>query len=329
MDHEQVKKLVRNLEGATEWKETHISWIIFTREEVLKIKKPVKLSFLDYSSPEKRLFYCQKELELNKRTAPDLYLGISAIIAPSAEKLALAPDTPKEKALDYAVVMNKVPDEKRMDKLLKSSFIDVIDIEELAAAIASFHQKTIPVQKEISASILNQQYEDLQQIFPFIEQLMQPEALKISGQSLHKARTFIKNHIELIRGRMESGYFRDCHGDLHTENIFILPHPLIFDCLEYNDEFRQIDLLDELAFLCMDLEFYERYDLSEVLFTRYMKKMKFQLDQTLLTLFNYYKSYRANIRAKVLSLKKEPLTPAKKRLIFRYLKLMQSYLDEI
>ena len=141
----------------------------------------------------------------------------------------------------------------------------------------------------------------------------------------------MEKHHSLLAARLKAGFFRDCHGDLHSRNIFLLATPQPFDCIEFNDDFRQIDVLNEIAFLCMDLDSFGRQDLAD-LFLKYYNDlfptMKTVEDQLL---FIYYKSYRSNIRAKVNSLRARSAKDERERKNAlaesrKYLQLMNSYI---
>ncbi|HUZ58421.1 MAG TPA: hypothetical protein VMU83_06540 [Hanamia sp.] len=150
------------------------------------------------------------------------------------------------------------------------------------------------------------------------------DAIEFSNQFLNKNK-------KLIAERLSNGLYRDCHGDLHSRNIFLLPEPVPFDCIEFNDDFRQIDVLNEVVFLCMDLDAFDRKDLSELFLTYYNQFFPAMKTAEERNLFIYYKSYRANIRAKVNSLRAgSAKTDHEKSKAFaaaeKYLSLMNRYL---
>lgn len=159
-------------------------------------------------------------------------------------------------------------------------------------------------------------------------------ASDIISRAIEISDRFIQKNKELLANRLKAGFFRDCHGDLHSRNIFLLSSPQPFDCIEFNDDYRQIDVLNEVAFLCMDLDAFGRKDLSDLFLTSYNNLFTSIKTDDDYTLFVYYKSYRANIRAKVNSLraraaeddsqKKSALAEANK-----YLLLMDSYINEL
>lgn len=310
--------------------ETHISWVILCDEFVYKIKKPVQYSFLDFSTLDLRNFYCHREIELNERLTSNVYLEVlpvrkwqdTIIIGGKGGTI-----------IDYAVKMNRLDTQKQMDKLLTQHLVTESDIKNLAEKIAQFHKSTtIIYEKDLSE--IGQKFNDLGAEKEFItEQLGGPfgaiisHAIKFSDEFMYKNR-------ELIAYRLKEGFCRDCHGDLHAKNIFLLPEPVPFDCIEFNDDFRQIDVLNEVAFLCMDLDASGHQDLS-VMFLKYYNEffhtMKTEKEHHL---FIYYKSYRANIRAKVNALRAKSATAHEEKTkalaaAKKYLYLMESYLKDL
>ena len=146
--------------------------------------------------------------------------------------------------------------------------------------------------------------------------------------------SFIEKSKDLLAARLREGFYRDCHGDLHSRNIFLLPAPVPFDCIEFNDDFRQIDVLNEVAFLCMDLDAFDRKDLSDLFVDDYNHFFPAIRTSEERNLFIYYKSYRANVRAKVNSLRAKSAankTDENRALADaeKYLQLMDHYLKSV
>lgn len=330
MNRENINRLINNgsfpLEtDSVDLIETHISWVIICDDFVYKIKKPIKYSFLDFSTLEKRKFYCEREVELNNRLTKNIYLGVLPV-KKVASKFFIGND--EGEVVDYAVNMQKLPADKRMDKLLSTNKISGADIKNLVVKICSFHRQTNIIYKK---NVL-----EMQQLFNDIltqENFLQKN-LNCGGlitDAVHSSDKFLKQHHLLLEKRIIDGFVRDGHGDLHSRNIFLLPEPVPFDCIEFNDGLRQIDVLNEIAFLCMDLEALGRQDLADLFFIEYNKLFLIARNEEEKRLFFYYKAYRANIRAKINSLrakdatnehgKKEALSVANK-----YLLLMQNYM---
>ncbi len=156
----------------------------------------------------------------------------------------------------------------------------------------------------------------------------------IIGSAIKASDDFLKRNKDLLTARLRAGFFRDCHGDLHSRNIFLLPSPQPFDCIEFNDDYRQIDVLNEVAFLCMDLDAFGKKDLSELFleyYNQFFPSMKSSKEHYL---FVFYKAYRANVRAKVNSLRAKSAVNEKERTkalseVDKYLRLMESYLKTL
>jgi uncharacterized protein len=333
MEKEQIEILMRegkfpDPDGHAELIETHISWILFGKLYAYKIKKPLLYSFLDFSSLEKRKYYCEREIELNKRLSEGIYLDVQSVRI-TAGRYTIG-NEPGE-IVDYAVRMMKMDREKQMDYLLIHNRVSPADLLKLADKIALFHRKAeIIHQKDLLDIPIK--FKDLEGEMDFLEKARQPERCRMIDQAVRNSDKFINRNMKLMQQRLESGFIRDGHGDLHTRNIFLLPDPQPFDCIEFNDDYRQIDVLNEVAFLCMDLDAFGRNDLSE-LFIRYYN----QLFTTMKTaedhqLFIYFKSYRANIRAKVNSLRaRSSKSPSEINKYLgetdRYLRLMDHYMN--
>jgi aminoglycoside phosphotransferase family enzyme len=154
------------------------------------------------------------------------------------------------------------------------------------------------------------------------------------NDALKASNNFFEVNVGLLKDRVSNNFIRDCHGDLHSRNIFLLPEPVPFDCLEFNDKLRHIDVLNEIAFLCMDLDAFERYDLSALFFDEYNRLFPIVNTEEDRNLFVFYKAYRANIRAKVNSFRAQDASKENERRqalenVNKYLLLMNSYLNSI
>jgi len=273
--------------------ETHISWVILTDEFAFKIKKPVRFDFLDFSSLELRQHFCAEELRLNCRLAPQMYLDVLPVSAGGIGTAQLP-------VLDYAVQMHRMDNTREMDKLLLAGAVKTEDMEHLAELLANFH---------LCHQITDLSYHpaedahDFADLFGFKADLI---ALKLEDADLLRiwAETipaFLYKHISRSEDRIHNGFWIEGHGDLHSRNIFLPQNavPVVFDCLEFNPHFRRMDVGNELAFLCMDLEFYGRKDLSESFIKTYTTHWEcFETAEDKL-LFTYFKAYRANVRLKV------------------------------
>lgn len=308
--------------------ETHISWVIICDEFVYKIKKPIKYSFLDFSTIEKRKFYCEKEIKLNKRLTNEVYIEVVTVKKKGSNYFIR--DEAGE-IVDYAVKMHKLPPEKRMDKLLRRNEVSINDINNLAIKISKFHKQSSIVRQSPQQSI-RELFNDILTQKDFLEKNLLCGNLITDAVNL--SDRFYKKCEPLLKQRIADGFIRDCHGDLHSRNIFLLPEPQPFDCIEFNDEFRKIDVLNEIAFLCMDLDAFARHDLSALFFDQYnahFTTVKTEKDKRL---FIYYKAYRANVRAKVNSLRARDASISSERKealdeAYKYLVLMSRYISAI
>lgn len=276
---------------------------------------------------KKRQFYCKKEIELNKRLTDGIYLDV--LPAKYNEEIFIG--NGEGKIIDYAVRMKRIDSKKQMNKLLTQNKVSSTDIKNLAKKISRFHEQT--------NIIYHKNFLDVQGMFNDIN--TQKDFLKthlfcssLIDDAIDASDEFINNNKPLFKERLEKGFVRDCHGDLHSRNIFLLPDPQPFDCIEFNDDLRQIDVLNEIAFLCMDLDAFGRKDLSDLFLKSYNALFTSIQTKEDKMLFVYYKAYRANIRAKVNSLRARDApseTERKQALdeVYKYLILMNSYLLQL
>lgn len=274
--------------------ETHISWVILTGHYAYKIKKPVNFGFLDFSTLTKRYQYCLQELTLNRRLAPDLYLDLIAITG--------SPSNPSfngaEEVFEYAVKMREFPQSSQLDQVLARGELYPHHMDQLAKKIADFHNDAdiSPAMSPLGSAeaVYLPVQENFDQIKPLNdnhEQQAQLEFLEAwSIDAYSKLRPFFHQ-------RKEQGHIRNGHGDLHLSNIALVDREIvIFDCIEFNEEFRWIDTINDIAFTTMDLEDRGRGDLAARLINAYLQ---YSGDYEGLRVFNFYRTYRALVRAKV------------------------------
>ena len=273
--------------------QTQISYVFLADDYVYKIKKPVELSFLDYSTLEKRLHYCRKEVDLNRRLCPDVYLGVVPITSDSGR---LTIDG-KGKAEEYAVKMRRLPQDAMMDALLKQNKVTPKMVADVAVLVADFHKKAAMSEEinkfgsiETITQIINENFDQTEKYFGII---IVPETFE---RTKTYARGFLEANTALLNKRIAGGRIRDCHGDLHAAHICFYKGICIYDCIEFIDRFRYTDVAAEVAFLAMDLDHYRRVDLAEIFVDAYVK---ISGDKELLKLLDFYKCYRAYVRGKV------------------------------
>lgn len=308
--------------------ETHISWLLMTKDFVFKLKKPLQFSFLDFTTLEKRKHYCYREIELNSRLC-DIYLDVQEI---SLKEGQLYFGSFGGKAVDYAVRMKRCDSSRKMENMLERKEVEKKHMLHIAQKLVPFHRSALIVENPFNIEHFAKDYTDLSAAAPWVEKVLGKSYVKIIERAIEQSVHFLSQHKDLMQQRANSGYYRDVHGDLHSGNIFLYDDPVIFDCIEFNDSFREIDLLNELAFFCMDLEYYHRGDLSSYFMEKYLEINPVMQNEKERQLFIYYKSYRANVRAKVAAFgarKSEPENTEAQQEVARYLKLLDSYWQQI
>ena len=284
--------------GQIELTQTHISFVFLTRNFAYKVKKAVDFRFLDFTTLEKRRFFCEKELELNRRLCGDMYLEVVPINRSKIIKMKGEGET-----IEYAVKMKRMPKEKMMDKLLKQKKVDNKLIDRIAKTIVEFHSKA-ETNRRISefgslAIIETNWKENFEQTREFVGKTISTKNFKVIHERIDD---FMKRNLSFFGMRVAEDRVRDCHGDIHSGNIFVTDRIYIFDAIEFNERFSYSDVASDVAFLAMDLDFKERTDLSNFFVKKYVK---YSGDQELTKLLPFYKCYRAYVRGKVTSFKLE------------------------
>ena len=276
--------------------ETHISWVILTKNYAFKIKKPIKLGFLDFSTVELRKQLCEKELRLNSRFS-HIYLAVLPIRF--VHNQWIIGGDHDAAIVDYCVVMRRMALSKRLDNLLRKRDATKKSIRALADQIATFHNKAERIFTPFEIEKARSTFNDIGSIIEFATGNIDAQFGEVIKRAIGWSDSFLQKHGKRIQERIDHGLKRDIHGDLHCGNIFLYSKPVLFDCIEFNDQFRQIDVLYEMAFLCMDLERFRRKHLSEIVLNEYTRHFSAFQQKEDHCLFVYFKSLRANIRAKV------------------------------
>ncbi|MEE9152246.1 MAG: hypothetical protein V3U20_10515, partial [Thermoplasmata archaeon] len=210
--------------------QTHISYIFITDDHVYKIKKPVNFGFLDFSTLDKRLYYCQKEIELNKRLSPDVYLDVVPI-TDEGEALAVGG---KGEIVDHAVKMRKIPMDKLMDKLLEEGKLTPDMVERVAQKIADFHKEaaTSPEIGKFGTIMVIKTNTD--ENFEQTKNYIGKSITKTQFDSIkNHTNAFYKTRKQAIKNRIEEHRIKDCHGDLHMQHVCLTEPIIIFDCIEF------------------------------------------------------------------------------------------------
>ena len=298
--------------------QTQMSFIFLTGEYVYKIKKPVNLGYLDYTTLEKRHFFCHQELELNRRLCPSAYLAVVPIVE---EKGGLCIEGPG-KAIEYAVKMKQLPQDRMMDVLLPRGQVTPEMVARVAEKLVGFHQKADTNQKIAAFGRLDVIRQNTHENFAQTEKYIGTSIIAEQYRHIKNyTNDFIDSNASLFDKRVSEGKIKDCHGDLHAAHVCFTDDICIYDCIEFNDRFRYSDVASEIAFLAMDLDRYQQAGLSQHLVNTYMELGH---DEEVLKLLNFYKCYRAYVRGKVESIKlDDPYIPEEEKA--KVLTAAQSY----
>ncbi len=273
--------------------QTHISYVFLAGDYVYKIKKPVDFGFLDFTTLEKRRFYCGREVELNRRLCPDLYLGVVSINR-EGERLSL--DGPGE-TVEYAVKMARMDESRMMGRVIEAGGLTAEILDRIVEILVPFYSKAaggaelaqFGTPEAVAVIVL----ENFQQTEGFIgcEALSDRQFRQISDY----ARNFLAQE-KLFAARIQAGRIRDCHGDLYSANICLEEPIRIFDCIEFNERFRYCDVASDVAFLAMDLDYHGLPELSRHFIDRFAGRAN---DPGLTAMLDFYKCYRAFVRGKI------------------------------
>ncbi|RPH93365.1 MAG: aminoglycoside phosphotransferase [Lysobacterales bacterium] len=274
--------------------ETHISWVMLASPYAYKIKKPVNLGFADFTTLALRRHYCEEEIRLNRRLAPGLYLDVVEIRG-SAQAPRIDGEGP---LIDYAVRMREFPPEALASQALKRGAFGATEIDALATTIAGFHAPSATAAEGdrfgAPETVLASALQNFEQMVPLARSARDCRALR--ALQLWTEHEF-KLQREAFSIRKSGHFVRECHGDLHLGNIAVLDgKPVPFDCIEFNEDLRWIDVMSEVAFLVMDLEDRNRGDLAWRFLNRYLETTG---DYAGLRVLRFYLVYRALVRAKI------------------------------
>lgn len=290
--------------------ETHISYLFFTGRYVYKVKKPVDFGFLDFSTLEKRKFFCQQEVKLNSRLSPDIYLGVEEIREENGH-ISLGG---QGKTIEYAVKMKELPSEGMLIRLVSEGKATPELMDRAALKIATFHREA-ETSNEIArfgnvSVIKKNMRENFIQTVPYIGKSLLREQYDFISE---RAGNFLEHNNLIFAKRKNGGLIKDCHGDLHLGAICVEKDDIhVFDCIEFNDRFRYGDTAADIAFLTMDLEYNSCHELSTAFLESYIR---YSGDSDIRVVLRFYKSYRAYVRGKVMSflLDEEEVSEEQKR----------------
>ena len=274
--------------------ETHISQVILTGDYAYKIKKPMDFGFLDFSTLERRRHFCEEELRLNSRLAKSLYLDIIPITGTPQEP-QLGGDG---EAFEYAIRMHQFDQADLFDVRQENGTLTPELLTSVARQAADFHDRLPPVAEDKPLGTPEAVYAAMQENFDQIRPLLDDKALLQQLDNLEEwTRTTFERQRDLIASRRDNGFVRECHGDLHLANITVFKGEVtVFDCIEFSEPFRWIDVINDLAFLLMDLESRREQKLANLVLNTYLE---YRGDFEALPLLPLYKAYRALVRAKI------------------------------
>jgi aminoglycoside phosphotransferase family enzyme/predicted kinase len=287
--------------------ETHVSWVFLTGRYAYKVKKPVKLPFVDFSTLALRHRYCREELRVNRRLAPDLYLGVVPIGGSRA-----APRIGRTPAFEYAVKMREFPSSARLDRRLEAKGLPRAALADFGARLAKFHRGLPPLRNIAATKVADPALHNLQDL--------ERRVGRRNARELEVLRAWTERQRRNLAGvfaqRVAAGAHRECHGDMHLQNLLWRDGAIeAFDALEFDRALRDIDVISEAAFLVMDLHAHGRAELGYEFLNRYLEAGG---DYAGVDVLRFYLVYRALVRAKVAAIK-QAQTKARDRDHERYL----------
>lgn len=305
--------------------ETHISWVFLTDRFVYKLKKPVRFDFLDFSTPQARRRACEAECRLNEPLAPGVYLGVLPITESNGRMSLGGSGAP----VDWVVKMRRLPADRMLDQLIRSGQLSDSESERLASWLANRYHRMSPVCAGVSE--YRQAFE--KHVRDNVAELLDPRH-RLPIDLVKRCQAAQLRFLALEHARLDDrvcdGRIINGHGDLRPEHICLENEPIVFDCIEFNDELRHLDVADELEFLAMECEFLGADRLSQKIIAAYQRLNNDRFPQAL---GNFYKCYRASVRAKVAAIAAEqalsPHDDEPRRRAVGYLKLADRYASQL
>ncbi len=273
-------------------RETHMSWVFLTDAHAYKLKKPVRTDFLDFSTLEARRRDCEAELRLNRRLAPDVYLGAVALTMSPDGILGLGGEG---EIVDWLVRMRRLPPARMLDRLIADGSLLDEEIHAIGTCLGRFYLDLPPA--DLTAhDYLTRFARDVHGNFRALIKPKYQMPREVVRDVSTAQLAFLRTRIEMFRRRVRQGRIVEGHGDLRPEHICVGARPVMIDCLEFNRAFRLVDPLEELGFLAMECEFLGAPRLGLPLVEAYSEVTR---DPAPLALIDFYKAYRACLRAKL------------------------------
>jgi aminoglycoside phosphotransferase family enzyme/predicted kinase len=307
--------------GATQVIETHISWVFLTARHAYKLKKPVRFEFLDFSTPDLRHRACLDEVRLNRRLAPDVYIGVLPITRGRAGSLELDGDGP---VVDWVVQMRRLPAENALDGVLREGRLSSRQAQSIARHLMNFYARLPP--KPISADV----YRESLNRHIRANGLALLDSLPAEQRRIRRIQSsqlrYLNVEAELIDSRVTGGRVVEGHGDLRPEHVYLNGTPTVIDCIEFSDELRTVDIADELSFLSMECERLKDGGLGQQVLAEYQSACGDDVAESLLS---FYRCYRALVRAKVAQIRRQQQTGGdaseSSNLVHQYIDLAEAH----
>ena len=273
--------------------QTHISFVLLAGEYVYKWKKPVDFGFLNFSTLEKRKYYCEQELLLNRRLCPDLYEELVNVTKDGAGFCLNG----SGEVVEYGIRMARMPEKQMMGQVMARGELTKVHLDTIIDQLVPFYEAAAG-DGEIrefgkATSVAVNVLENFEQTEGFVDQGAISRAQ--FDVIVNYSKDFLSDE-ELFQARLDTGKIRDCHGDMHSANICLSEPTYIFDCIEFNRRFRYTDVAADVAFLAMDLDFHGESELSNYFIEQFVSKSE---DPELMKMLNFYKCYRSYVRAKI------------------------------
>ncbi len=274
--------------------QTHISFIILAGDFVYKWKKPVDFGFLDFSTLPKRKFYCEEELRLNRRLCPEIYLD-TVQLRTTVEGFSLLGGSGE--VVEYGVKMARMPEERMMERVIQRGELSQAHLGAIVDTLVPFYRHAAHGERIVKhggiEAIRQTVCANFNQTERFVgtESLSEPQFLRIKTYAAS-----VLGRKSLFERRVEKGWVRECHGDLHSGNICLSDRVLIFDCIEFSESLRCTDIAADVSFLAMDLDFHNLFDLSDFFVDCFVAASG---DDELSEVLDFYKCYRAYVRGKI------------------------------